>query len=277
MSAGLIGPKRSIVLMFTLAGGWLLWLGACAVLEPRPAPIRPIAVEQLKSGIEFSSRELREQQDDPILNPGMLSVDEGGRAWKQQTENGRPSCESCHADAKVSMKGLATSLPKPSSDGKRLHNLHTLVNQCRIERQGLTALEYESRPMLSMVSYLANQSRGLPVKVNVDGPARPFFEQGQRYYNERIGQINMACSHCHDQNWGRRLLNEPISQGHGNAYPIYRLEWQTLGSLHRRFRSCQFGVRAELLPQGHDHFMALELFLAWRGQGLLVEAPGVRR
>ena len=268
---------RPIVGIIILLSGWSSWLGACAVLESKPPVARPIDVDRLKSGIEFSSRELREQQEDPILNPGMLWVDQGNRAWKDAPGNGQPSCESCHGDAGASMKGLFARLPRSSPDGKQLHNLHTLVNQCRADRQKLPALEYESRPMLALVSLLANQSRGMPIKVDIDGKARPFFEQGRRAYTERIGQINLACTHCHDQNWGRRLLNEPISQGHGNAYPIYRLEWQTVGSLHRRFRSCQFGVRAELLPQGHEEFMALEFYLAWRAQGLLVESPGVRR
>ncbi len=277
MTPAPIGRVRSIFWIGLFLSGVTAGLGACALLQVQPVEVRPIAVADLKSGIDFSSRELREQQDDPILNPGMLWVDQGQRAWKAPPGNGQPSCESCHGDAKDSMKGLAARLPRASADGKRLHNLHTLANRCRVDRQQLAALDYESQSLLGLVSYLAYQSRGLSIDVDVGGAAKPFFEQGRNAYQERIGQINLACTHCHDQNWGRRLLNEPISQGHGNAYPIYRLEWQTAGSLHRRFRSCQFGVRAELFPQGHETFMALELYLAWRGQGLLIESPGVRR
>ncbi len=277
MIRGPIGRQRPILWMSTVLCALTITFGACAVKPSSPADNRPIAATDLKSGIEFASRELRAQQEDSILNPGMLWVDQGRRAWEQVPANGQPSCESCHGDARVSMKGLAARLPKASADGERLHNLHTLVNQCRSDRQKLPALEYESQALLGMVSYLAFQSRGMPIKVDIAGDARAFFEQGKQHFQERTGQINMACTHCHDQNWGRRLLNEPISQGHGNAYPIYRLEWQTAGSLHRRFRSCQFGVRAELLPHGHEQFMALELYLAWRAQGLLIETPGVRR
>jgi sulfur-oxidizing protein SoxA len=68
-----------------------------------------------------------------------------------------------------------------------------------------------------------------------------------------------------------------LSQGQPNAYPIYRLDWQTMGSLHRRLRGCLFGVRAELLPVGDPQLVDLELFLAWRAEGLPVETPGVRR
>lgn len=131
--------------------------------------------------------------------------------------------------------------------------------------------------MLHLSAVIAYQSAGLPAQVNISGAVRSHCEHGRALYHQRIGQINLACTHCHDQQWGKRLYNETISQGHGNAYPVYRLEWQSLGSLHRRFRSCQFGVRAPPLPQGHPDFLALELYLAWGGGGLTIEAPGVRR
>jgi hypothetical protein len=34
-----------------------------------------------------------------------------------------------------------------------------------------------------------------------------------------MGQMNLACTHCHDRNFGRKLLNDTLSQGHGNPYP----------------------------------------------------------
>ena len=68
-----------------------------------------------------------------------------------------------------------------------------------------------------------------------------------------------------------------ISQGHGNAFPGYRLEWQGLGSLQRRIRACLFGIRAEMPPAGAAELTEHELFLAWRAQAWPVEAPGVRR
>ena len=106
---------------------------------------------------------------------------------------------------------------------------------------------------------------------------RSFFERGREFYYRRLGQMNLACTHCHQDNWGKKLGPETISQGHGNAYPIYRLEWQTAGSLHWRFRSCLSGVRAEMLPYGAPEYLDLELYLTWRAGTLPIETPGVRR
>jgi sulfur-oxidizing protein SoxA len=81
----------------------------------------------------------------------------------------------------------------------------------------------------------------------------------------------------HDENWGKRLRGDVISQGQSHGWPAYRLEWQTMGSLHRRLRACSLGVRAEVLDYGAREYLALELYLAWRGEGLPMESPGVRR
>ena len=142
---------------------------------------------------------------------------------------------------------------------------------------GAEPLRYESDELLALTAYLARQSRGAPIAVSIDGPARAHFEAGRASYNLRRGQMNLACGHCHDANWGKRLLSETISQGHPNAYPAYRLEWQTVGSLQRRMRACLSGIRAEMLPYGAQEYLDLELYLAWRAQGLPIETPGVRR
>ena len=117
----------------------------------------------------------------------------------------------------------------------------------------------------------------MPARITIDGPARSFFEAGRQFFFTRQGQLNLACAQCHDGQWGQQLRGDRISQGHGNGYPIYRLEWQTVGSLHRRLRSCSIGVRAEPYDSGAQEYVNLELFLAWRARGLPVETPAVRR
>ena len=106
---------------------------------------------------------------------------------------------------------------------------------------------------------------------------RPFFEAGRTLFLTRQGQFNLACKECHEDHWDQKLRGAPISQGYGNAYPAYRLEWQTIGSLQRRLRNCNIGVRAEPYPYGAQEYVNLELYLAWRAQGLPIETPGVRR
>jgi len=89
--------------------------------------------------------------------------------------------------------------------------------------------------------------------------------------------MNLSCANCHQDNWGKKLGPETISQGQPTAFPAYRLEWQAMGSLQRRLRACLFGIRASMPDEGAPVLTELELYLAWRADGLPVEAPGVRR
>ena len=238
---------------------------------------RAIAPDALRSGLSFTGDDVRALQADDFQNPGMLWVERGAKLWSEPAGPQGRSCASCHGAAAQNMRGVATRHPRFDPALARVVNLEGRVNACRVAQQGAEPFKLETEPMLALTALIAHQSRGLPFAVEVGGPARPTFEAGRELYFRRLGQMNLACTHCHDQRWGRRLLTETISQGHANPYPIYRLEWQTVGSLHRRFRSCLFGVRAEMLAYGAEEYVQLELYLAWRGQGLPIETPGVRR
>lgn len=231
----------------------------------------------LKSGIEFASADVRALQQDDFANPGMLWVARGEKLWSEAAGKSGKSCAACHQDVRASMKGVAARYPSVDPSAARLVNLEGRINFCRTRNQQAEPLKLESDEMLALTAYVAHQSRGVPVAVTLDLQNRKNFEHGDALYHRRIGQMNLSCAHCHDKNWGRKLLAETISQGHGNDYPAYRLEWQTVGSLQRRIRACYFGLRAEMPPYGAQELLDLELYLAWRGRGLPIEAPGVRR
>ena len=116
----------------------------------------------------------------------------------------------------------------------------------------------------------------MPVDIADDARTQPFIAAGRALFNRRQGQINMSCAQCHDDNWGQKLAGAPVPQGHPNGYPVYRLEWQSLGSLQRRLRNCMSGMRAEPYAFGSPENVDLELYLMWRARGLKLEAPAVR-
>jgi sulfur-oxidizing protein SoxA len=238
---------------------------------------RSIPPGELKSGSAFLGPDLRTLQNDDFANPGMLWVERGEKLWREPAGKKGLACASCHKDAASSMRGVVASYPKIDKSNGKLLNLDGRINQCRTERMGAEPLRYESEELLGLIAYVARQSLGLPIATSIDGAARSHFEAGRTSYNLRRGQMNLSCAQCHDAQWGKRLLSETISQGHPNAYPVYRMEWQTMGSLERRLRACLSGIRAEMLPYGSQEYLDLELFLAWRTQGLPIETPGVRR
>ena len=238
---------------------------------------RALPLSALRSGIEFSGADVRVMQSDDAANPGLLWVERGEKLWNARTAAADRSCASCHGNGSASMRGVATHYPRRDATSGKLFDLEARINDCRMRRQQASALQRESDDLLSLTAYVGYQSRGLPLAVVIDDGARAAFERGRAFYYRRQGQMNLGCAHCHEHNWGKRLLTETISQGHPNAFPAYRLEWQSLGSLQRRIRACLFGVRAEMPPAGAAELTEVELFLAWRGGGLPVETPGVRR
>jgi len=255
-----------------------VWRGALAVaLTAIPlagitaqTPTRTLPLDAVRSGITFAGADVQAMQRDDFANPGMLWVDRGRKLWSEKPGTAAPSCADCHGDVDRSMRSVATRYPAYSADAKRVVDLETRIEGCRVARQHLAPLTHESEDLLALTTYVAYASRGLPVKVAIDGPAGGAFERGRQFYVTRHGQMNLSCAQCHEQNAGKQLFGETISQGHGVAFPAYRLEWQMVGSLARR-------IRAEMPPAEAPELAEVALYLAWRAEGLPLEVPGVRR
>ena len=265
--------RRSLAVMLSLAlfSGALFSYVHAGTTEP------PIPRQALKQGSEFTSADIRAMKADEFTNPGMLWVTRGERLWREPAGKAAKSCASCHGEAGDSMKGVATRYPRIDPGAGRLINVAGRVNLCRERHQLAEPLAHESEALLGLTAFVTYQSRDLPMNVSIDSQNGRDFERGRDRYYRRLGQMNLSCAQCHDRNWGRTLLHERVSQGHGTGWPGYRLEWQTFGSRERRLRACYSGLRAELPNYGARELVELELFLAWRSNGLPIEAPGVRR
>jgi L-cysteine S-thiosulfotransferase len=234
-----------------------------------------IPLSERKSGYDLMGRETRAMQDDDTSNPATLTVLDGEAAWKRKAGMEK-SCADCHGDAGTSMKGVAARYPAFDAARARPVNLEQRINICRVEQQKAAPLPFESKGMLALATYLGRQSRGVPITAGEDERTRPFREAGREMFSRRQGQLNLSCANCHDDNSGGRLAGAPIPQGHPTGYPLYRLEWQAVGSLQRRLRNCIAGMRAESYPFGAPELVDLELYLMWRARGMPLETPAVR-
>lgn len=245
------------------------------LITEAPAP-EGVEVEKIYSGWRFRNPETQALQMDDFENPAMVTVDLGAELWETADGSAGKSCQSCHEEAAVSMKGVRAGYPKWNEKLGKPHTLETQINECRTERMGADKWKWESAQMLGMTSYVGLQSRGMPVKVQTDGPMAEWHAKGKDLYFTRVGQLNMSCANCHQENYGKMIRADHLSQGQANGFPTYRLKWGGVGSLHRRFKGCMENIRATGYKRGSDEFIALELYLASRGQGLSVETPAVR-
>jgi sulfur-oxidizing protein SoxA len=229
-----------------------------------------------RSGFDFMSPVTQAMQRDDMQNPGMLWVQDGEALWNAKAGARDASCASCHGEATTSMRGVAARYPAfDAQQGKPL-TLGQRIATCRQKHQGGTALAPEGRDLLSLEAYVALQSRGMPVAPPDDPRLEAFRQRGRQWFEQRIGQLNFSCAQCHADNAGQRLGGSVIPEAHPTGYPIYRLEWQGMGSLQRRLRGCMSGVRAEPFPLGSIEMTELELYLAQRAAGMRIETPAVR-
>jgi sulfur-oxidizing protein SoxA len=232
--------------------------------------------DEKRSGFDFMTPETQALQADDMANPGMLGILQGEELWLQPEGRADIACAGCHGDAVETMRGVAARYPTYDEATMRPTDLAGRINSCRAARQQAEPLAPESEELLALTSYVAHQSRGMPITPATDARLAPFRDNGRRLFQSRIGQLDLSCASCHDANWGKRLGGSIIPQAHPNGYPLYRLEWQGVGSLQRRLRNCMVGVRAEPFAFGAPEFIDLELYLMERARGLPVETPAVR-
>jgi L-cysteine S-thiosulfotransferase len=233
-------------------------------------------LDQRRSSYEQMSPATKAMQDDDTSNPATLSVLDGEALWKQKMGRADKACADCHGDAAASMRGVSARYPAFSPTKGRPIDIEQRINFCRTEQQKTEPLAYESRDLLALSTYLGQQSRRMPIAISEDEKTKAFIEAGRKLYSARQGQLNLSCQTCHDDNAGQKLAGVPLVQGHPTGYPLYRLEWQSVGSLQRRLRNCLIGMRAEPYPYGAQEYVALELYLMWRARGMTVETPAVR-
>jgi sulfur-oxidizing protein SoxA len=246
------------------------------VTETEPPAHLDGALPVLRSGWTFRSPETQALQMDDFDNPAMLFVDQARDMWDAEIGADGESCASCHEDVEASMKGVRPVYPKYDEERGEVQTLVMQVNECLTERMGVEAWKYGGDDMKNMTALISSVSRGMPVDVAIDGPAQSTWEQGRDIYYTRYGQLELACANCHEDNWDNMIRADHLSQGHINGFPVYRLKQAALVGAHNRFRGCIRDTRAETFAEGSPEFVALELYVASRGNGLSVEAPSVR-
>ena len=238
---------------------------------------RPYSIDELKSGRNFLQKETLEMELDDFDNPGMIWVERGKELFNSVLEKNNLSCNQCHNTNKNSLIGAPSNFPKLNKDNISLINMEQQINICIVDYMEARPYPLESRELLSLSAYIAYKSKGLPMDIKIDSSNEKFFKRGKELYFERIGQMNLACNQCHNHLEGKYLRAEQISQGHINGYPSYMMRWGVVASVHRRFQFCNEQTRAEPLEIGHPDYNALQLYIAWRGSGLLFESPSIRR
>ena len=214
-------------------------------------------------------------QRDDRQNPAMLWVADGETLWSSSVGSANKSCASCHG-AVASLRGAVVRYPGFDTTSQKPVTLGERINLCRQRHQLATSLPPQDLRLIALEAVVVHQSRGMSIRPDPDPRLKPYRDRGEALFSQRLGQLNLSCAQCHDQQAGRLLGGTVIPQAHPTGYPLYRLEWQGMGTLQRRLRNCMSGVRAEPFAYGSTELVALELYLVQRAAGMPLEAPAVR-
>lgn len=245
------------------------------VQAPAPDHLKD-AIDTIYSGWVFRSKETQALQMDDFDNPGMIFVEQAMETWDTPDGSAGKSCADCHGDVETAMKGVRAVYPKWNETAGKVMTLAAQINECRTERMGADKWKITGGDMAAMEALISLQSRGMPVNVAIDGPAKETWELGKKLYYQRVGQLDVACADCHEKNYDHMIRADHLSQGQINGFPTYRLKNAKLNTVQGRFKGCIKNVRGVPYKPGSPEFDALELYVASRGNGLSVEGPSVR-
>ncbi len=261
------------------------WLAtALLALSAFAASAQVWPVDKTLSGNAFLPPGLAKLQADTLNSPVTLWLDKGAALWADTSAG--PSCQSCHGNVDA-MKKSAPSFPRltkgAATGGAALINLEDQIMACRERggRGGRNGAQAVDDDVLALSAVLHHAAKGEPIKVQAPADQAKQWQdrlsRGAELFNTRLGRINLACVHCHEQNVGRQMRVDVVSPGHPTGFPIYRMSWQQLGTVERRLRACYSGVQAVLPPPGHADLRDLELYLKVRASGMPLDGPSIRR
>jgi sulfur-oxidizing protein SoxA len=207
--------------------------------------------------------------------PYEFSLDMGKEMFATPFKNGK-SYADCFANQGI---GIRQNYPTFDDKEGKVVTLELALNRCR-EANGEPPFSYVKDEMAALTAYMAFTSRGKPfdIKIPNDPRALAAYENGKRYFYTRRGQLNFSCASCHVQNPGEHIRAEVLAPALGilNAMPIYRSEWGGMGTISRRFTTCNVQTRGVPLNPQDDEYRDLEYYLSYVSNGLPISGPGAR-
>ncbi|PHS72210.1 MAG: sulfur oxidation c-type cytochrome SoxA [Cycloclasticus sp.] len=236
-----------------------------------------ITMEDFGNGVYALDQDARNQWE--AMNdfpPYEDDLEKGGELFNTAFANGK-NYASCFENG-----GGNIRQNYPMFDTKRntVITLELAINECRVAN-GEKLLPYKKGELAKIAAYMTSTSEGSPINIVIpnNGKALAAYQAGKQYYYSKRGQLNFSCSNCHIQNVGRKARSETLSPalGHTSHFPVYRMKWESFGTLQRRFDSCNKQVRAEPLEGQSEDYRNLEYFLTYMSNGLPVNGPASRK
>ena len=235
-----------------------------------------VSKEDFGNGPYAVNEGMRKQWEEIMeFPPYDFALDEGHAAWDMPFASGKHYSD-CFENGGV---GVRQTYPRFDTTTGQVETLEGAINRCRVEN-GEQPLKYETGMMASLTAVMSESSRGKPfdIKIPRDPRAIEAFERGKEFFYSRKGQLGFACASCHMTASGERMRGDILAPALGllAAFPIYRSDWGSMGTVARRFETCSSQTRAIPLDPQDEGYRDVEYFLSYMSNGIPITGPGTR-
>lgn len=236
--------------------------------------IWPIKLEDFINGTGAWYRPTEEQMAE--LNefpPYDIELDEGEKLFKTPFANGK-GYKNCFPEV-----GVKDKYPYFDTKKNEIVTLEEDINACRVQN-GEKPLKYGKGDIAKVSAYIAKESRGKTINVKIPNEAaKQAYENGKKMFYTQRGYFYMSCAECHVQGSGQSIRAERLSPALGQVshFPVYRVKWQEIGTLHRRLAGCVEDTGSEKPKMQSKELKELEYFLTYMSNGLKLNGPDTRK
>ncbi len=251
------------------------------------AGVAVIALLAAPQGLEAQGME-----DD---NPAVLWSMRGEELWATPVGPKQATLEDCDLGLGPGvLHGAYAQLPRYFEDSGKVEDLESRIVTCRMTLQGMSREQAEAghfsatgedSDMEAVVTYVVEQSQGIPMNAPSDHPAeQAAYAMGKEFFYFRSGPHDFGCVTCHSQDGLRiRLQALPNLAKPGGAaetypsWPAYRVSQGTVRSMQHRLSDCLRQQRLPPVAYNSDLLIALTSYLAQESKGAPITAPGLKR
>jgi len=251
-----------------------------------------IAAQEKSSALQEIEKYRAALGDD---NPAELWEARGEGIWKEKRGPKNASLEKCDLGLGPGVvKGAYTVLPKYFEDSGKVEDLESRLVTCMENLQGLAPAEAKKDPfggpgkkvpMDALVAYIVSQSRGMKMNVAATNPKEiEAYELGRRIFFYHGGPHDFACETCHGAD-GKRIRLQDLPnltktsdvQHTYSTWPAYRVSEGEVRTMQWRLKDCFRQQRFPELEYVSPASVALTMFLAKSANGVVLNAPAVKR
>ena len=229
-------------------------------------------------------------------NPGELWVERGQRLFHARRGPKNASLEACDLGlGPGKVEGAFAQLPRYFADTDKVQDIESRLLTCMVTLQGFKAEDIvknrfgtldQDSDMEALVSFVGSKSNGMKMNVPLAHvKEREVYKAGEYLFNRRAGPLDFSCATCHGDEGKRiRLQDLPnmtdakqVQAVVSTGWPAYRGTQASVRTMQHRLYDCNWQMRLPDLGYASDMSVALTSYLNHRGNGGVIQLPGVRR